>query len=361
MRNRFSHFLFNLYRYNETQLHQLKYLFWECTRRCNLNCIHCGSDCSASAGQQDMPFDDFLNAVLPFAPVNTKERATVAITGGEPTLREDLPDCGRRLRERGFAWGMVTNGWHYTRDLHSRLMSAGMGSVTVSLDGFEASHNWLRGSAQSFGKAVNAIDIIASSTLTYDIVTCVNQRNIDELESFKDFLIKHKVKAWRLFTISPIGRAADNPELRLNPGQLRRLMDFIVRSRQNNEGRIKVYFSCEAYTGDYEGKVRDGYFFCHAGINIGSILYDGSICACPNINRHFIQGNIYRDNFQDVWDNRFEAMRKRGWTKTGLCKKCRDYGNCKGGAMHLWNEKQDGIMRCIHTEMEVIKPLFLGF
>jgi radical SAM enzyme (rSAM/lipoprotein system) len=352
MGNKFSHFLFNLYRYNETQLHQLKYLFWECTRRCNLNCLHCGSDCSADAGKQDMPFDDFLNAALPFTPVNTKERVTVAITGGEPTLREDLPECGRRLRELGFAWGMVTNGWHYTSNLHSRLMSAGMGSITVSLDGLEASHNWLRGSAQSFGKAVSAIDIIASSPLTYDIVTCVNQRNIGELELLKDFLIKRKVKAWRLFTISPIGRAAENEELRLSPEQLRRLMDFIARSRQAGEDRrIKVYFSCEAYTGDYEGRVRDGYFFCHAGINIGSVLYDGSISACPNIDRHFIQGNIYRDNFQDVWDNRFEVMRKRNWTKTGVCKKCRDYGNCKGGAMHLWNGKRDVIMRCIHTEM----------
>jgi radical SAM enzyme (rSAM/lipoprotein system) len=299
-----------------------------------------------------MPFDDFLNAISPFtsANANPKDRIVVAITGGEPTLREDLPDCGLKLREHGFLWGMVTNGFNYTANLHLKLLSAGMGSVTVSLDGFESSHNWLRGSAQSFNRAVKAIDIIASTQkLTYDIVTCVNQKNIDELEAFKDFLILHKVKAWRLFTISPIGRAADNPDLHLRPDQLRQLMDFIVSSRADN--RIRVNFSCEAYTGGYEGKVRDDYFFCHAGINIASVLIDGSISACPNIDRSFIQGNIYKDNFSDVWNNRFKVMRDRGWTKTGLCKKCRDYRNCKGGAMHLWNEKQDGIMRCIHQEI----------
>jgi hypothetical protein len=53
-----------------------------------------------------------------------------------------------------------------------------------------------------------------------------------------------------------------------------------------------------------------------------------------------------------VWDNRFEVMRQRRWTKTGPCKKCRDYRNCKGGAMHMWNEKQDAIMRCIHNEIK---------
>jgi len=351
MKDRFKHFIFNLFRNNEIQLHQLKYLFWECTRRCNINCIHCGSDCSANAENQDMPFDDFLNAILPYENENKKEPIVIAITGGEPSLREDLPDCGRKLREHGFLWGIVTNGYNYTGNLHSKLMAAGLGSITISLDGFESSHNWLRGTPQGFNRAVKAIDIVAATNrLTYDIVTCVNQKNIGELEELKEFLIKHNVKAWRLFTIFPIGRAANSPDLHLSPEQLKWLMDFIVRSRADT--RISVYFSCEAYTGDYEGKVRDGYFFCHAGVNIGSVLVDGSISACPNINRHFIQENIYKDNFKDVWDNRFEVMRNRTWTRTGVCKKCRDFKNCKGGAMHMWNEKQDGIMRCLHKEIQ---------
>ena len=36
--------LFRKYRKNTTQLHPLDYIFWECTLRCNLSCLHCGSD-----------------------------------------------------------------------------------------------------------------------------------------------------------------------------------------------------------------------------------------------------------------------------------------------------------------------------
>jgi len=36
-----------LFRWNETRIHELNYLFWECTTRCNLHCRHCGSDCTA--------------------------------------------------------------------------------------------------------------------------------------------------------------------------------------------------------------------------------------------------------------------------------------------------------------------------
>jgi radical SAM enzyme (rSAM/lipoprotein system) len=350
MRNRISRFIFNQYRKNEICLHELTYLFWECTLRCNLNCLHCGSDCAANSKIQDMPFDDFLKAVLPLKEVCKPGSVTVAITGGEPLLRKDLPQCGKALRENGFRWGIVTNGYEYTPDIHGSLLAAGMGSITVSLDGLEDTHNWLRANDQSFNRAVRALGLItASPRLTYDVVTCVNQKNIDELPKLKEFLIERNVKAWRLFTIAPIGRAAQKSDLSLRAEQLQTLMRFIASSR--TDARVAVTFSCEAYTGEYETKVRDSYFFCHAGINIASVLIDGSISACPNINRNFVQGNIYHDPFVDVWNNRFTIMRDRRWTKTGICLDCPDYRHCNGGAMHLWNEKKDSIMTCIHYRL----------
>ncbi|MDR2630395.1 MAG: TIGR04133 family radical SAM/SPASM protein [Spirochaetaceae bacterium] len=348
--NKFSQFIFNQYRKNETRLHQLSYLFWECTQRCNMRCLHCGSDCSANSKTEDLPFDDFLGAILPLKEVYKPDSITVAITGGEPLMRKDLPECGRRLRQHGFLWGIVTNGYDYTPDTHGRLLAAGMGSIALSLDGLEPTHNWLRGNYQSFNRAVTALALISSTKhLTYDVITCVNQKNIYELEKIKEFFVAHNVKAWRLFTVTPIGRAAQNDDLRLSPGQLKYLLDFIVNSRTCNN--IFVTFSCESWVGEYEKKIRDTYFFCRAGINIASVLIDGSISACPNINRSFVQGNIYRDSFLDVWNNRFEIMRDRRWTKTGICKDCKDYRNCSGGPMHLWNEKKDNVLTCIYNQL----------
>jgi len=299
---------------------------------------------------KELPFEDFLKAILPLKKAFKSDSITVAITGGEPLLRKDLPLCGIELRKNGFRWGIVTNGYDYTPEIHSKLLTAGMGSITVSLDGLEANHNWLRANNQSFERAVNALSLISSSKrLNYDVVTCVNKRNLNELEQLKEFLITKQIKAWRLFTITPIGRAPQNNDLILSPQELKQLMDFIVSAR--NDKRISVNFSCEAYLGKYELKAKDTYFFCRAGIQIASVLIDGSISACPNINRSFIQGNIYQDDFLDVWNNRFKIMRDRKWTKTGICKTCDAYKNCSGGALHQWNEKKDGIMTCIHHQI----------
>jgi radical SAM enzyme (rSAM/lipoprotein system) len=297
-----------------------------------------------------MSFEDFLNAILPLQKVYKRDSIIIAITGGEAILRKDLIECCKTLRQNGFRFGLLTNGYEYTNEIHGKLIDAGMSSISVSFDGLRESHNWLRQNNQSFERAVNAIKaIVSSKNLVYDVITCVNQRNINELENMEEFLISQNVKEWRFFTISPIGRAVNNEDLFLAGEQLKYLMDFIARLRR--EKRINATFSCESFLGEYEKQVRDDYFFCRAGINIASILNDGSISACPNIDRSFVQGNIYKDNFLDVWNHRFNIFRDRRWTKTGLCLNCKDYKYCSGGAMHLWDKKRESIKVCLHQRM----------
>ena len=334
------------FRHNEAELHELSYLFWECTLRCNLNCRHCGSDCSADSHLPDMPFSDFLNAIEPLQKQYKKDSIIVIMTGGEPLLRRDIAECGMELRKNGFRWGIVSNGVLYNSIMHNKLLNAGMGSVTISLDGMSETHEWMRNSQHSYDAALNAIKLISSSPrLNADVVTCVNQKNINELDEIHKTLLQTGIKSWRLFTITPIGRAATDKDLSLSDEQLKFLMDFIVEKRKDK--RMKTSFSCEAWLGRYEEKVRDGFFFCRAGIHIASILADGSISACPNVDRNLAQGNIYKNDFLYVWNGRFEIMRKRSWTKIGQCATCKDYSVCEGSGLHWWHGERKEILRCL--------------
>lgn len=333
----------------ETRIHELNYLFWECTTRCNMRCIHCGSDCSQNSSYNDMPLTDFISALdtLKFKPDNF----TVVLTGGEPLLRIDIEKCGREIRKHGARWSMVSNGYLYDRQKHISLLNAGLGALTLSLDGMKENHNWLRNSIDSFSKVDEAISLaVSSSRLNFDIVTCVNKRNINELTSICNYLIRKGVKAWRLFTINPSGRANDNQELILTNLQFKELLDFISLKRK--EKSIDIKFSCEGYVGRYELKVRDSFFFCRAGINIGSILIDGSISACPNIDRTFSQGNIYKDNFSEIWNNKYQLFRDRSWTKTGQCENCQEYPYCQGNGLHSHNADNRGVLICHNGKLE---------
>jgi radical SAM enzyme (rSAM/lipoprotein system) len=291
-----------------------------------------------------MPKEDFLR-VLDNVNEHPHDHITVIITGGEPLLRKDLEECGFEIRERDMRWGIVTNGYAYTRERHISLLNAGMGSVTLSLDGLTDTHNWLRNSPKSFERALNALQLMSSSArLTSDVVTCVNKQNISQLEGIYRLIKENGGKAWRIFTITPIGRAKENEDMLLNADEFTYLMEFIKEKRKS--GTVNVKFSCEGYVGRYEGEVREEYFFCRAGVNVASVLIDGSIGACPNINRSFVQGNIYKDNFMDVWNNRYQLYRNRDWTKTGQCASCKEYKYCKGNGLHYWTEDRKNILAC---------------
>ena len=345
-------FLFRLFRDNETRVHELNYLFWECTTRCNFHCRHCGSDCSVNSREKDMPLEDFLSALDTIPKEHRPDNFTVVLTGGEPLMRPDIAEAGKAIRSRGFGWGIVSNGWFYDDRMHSELMGSGMGVMTVSLDGLEASHDWMRGVPGSFGRAVRAIGIMAREPrLNADVVTCVNRRNIRELPQIHDLLLSLGVRQWRLFTIIPIGRAASDPEMILSDGEFVSLMDFICQKRADAACPMKTTFSCEGYLGRYEEKVRDTRFFCHAGINIASVLIDGRICACPNIDRdRFSQGSIYENNFYEVWEHRFKPFRDRRWAQSGQCEKCAQWRNCLGGGMHNWHGPSCRMLQCHYAK-----------
>ena len=327
--------------------HPLRQLFWECTHRCNLACRHCGSDCKVSGMHPDMPAGDFLRAVdsiLPHLGRDSRHRLNIVITGGEPTMRQDLEHVGMELYRRELPWGIVTNGMLLTPERFASLRRAGLHNITISLDGLKDSHNWMRGNPQSFDRAYEAIKMAAKADgVNFDVVTCVNARSLDELPQVRTKLIEAGVKGWRLFTIFPSGRAKQYPEFDLDKAQITELMEFIVATRK--EGRIHASFCCEGFMAGYEGSVRDGFFGCEAGISVASVLIDGGIGSCPSIRADYTQGNIYRDDFWDVWQNRFRPYRDHSWMKTGPCAECRHWRYCEGNGMHL-RDSEGSLMHC---------------
>ena len=347
LRKRIGLEVFRQMRKNQTRLHELNTLFWECTLRCNLACKHCGSDCKVVANQADMPVSDFMKVIDQITPNVNPNKTLIIFTGGEALVRNDLELCGAELYRRGFPWGVVTNGMLLTRQRLNSLLNAGLRSITVSLDGFEEAHNWLRGNPKSYANALNAVKLLTKTeNLVWDIVTCVNQKNISQLAEFLDFIVSIGVKQWRIFTIFPVGRAAQHPEFQLSNEDFTKVLNFIRETKK--EGKIILNYGCEGFLGNYEMEVRDHFYNCFAGVNVVSVLADGSISACPSIRANFSQGNIYTDDFMQVWNEKFQPFRNRNWAKTGKCADCTMWRYCEGNGMHLHDE--DGRLLVCHYE-----------
>ena len=350
LKNRIGLELFRLKVNNDIKLHELNTLFWEATLRCNLSCKHCGSDCRKESLVNDMPKEDFYRVIDELYDHVNPNKTLIIMTGGEILMRKDIEEIGLHLYKKGFPWGLVTNGMALDSQRFESLLRSGLRSITVSLDGFAEEHNEMRGNKNSFDRAVEAIKLISKEpSVAWDIVTCVTPKNLEYLEEFKKFLTSIGVAGWRIFTVVPMGRAKDDASLQLTNQQFKGLMDFIVETKK--EGSININYACEGFLGQYENKVRSGFYNCRAGVSVASILVDGSISGCTSIRSKYYQGNIYKDNFWDVWDNRFEQYRNREWMKKGECKDCKVFAFCRGNGMHLRTEDGE-LMLCHYNRLK---------
>jgi radical SAM protein with 4Fe4S-binding SPASM domain len=54
----------------------------------------------------------------------------------------------------------------------------------------------------------------------------------------------------------------------------------------------------------------------------------------------------------DVWNNRFQKMRDREWTKVGQCKDCKEFKWCKGNGIHLRDLENNDVLRCHYNMLQ---------
>jgi uncharacterized radical SAM superfamily Fe-S cluster-containing enzyme len=110
---------------------QIKTIMIDVTERCNLNCPACFTN-THSMEKRDPTIVEIRERLAEW-----KTRPTVLVCGGEPTLREDLPELIREITSLGFVVKIASNGIKLCdRDYVRKLKDAGLGWVLLQFDGF---------------------------------------------------------------------------------------------------------------------------------------------------------------------------------------------------------------------------------
>lgn len=316
---------------------ELRYLFIEVTQRCNERCVHCGSRCGEGAAEE-VPIGKLLEVLEEVAERTGGAKPMLCITGGEPLLRADLFELMSAATEMGFRWGMTTNGTLITPEVARCLAESGMRTVSVSLDGLPATNDRFRARAGAYDEALAGVRNLLEVDFEHvQVTTVVHKWNIRELEAMFDELDGVDIDSWRLTSIEPIGRALERPALMLDASDWRRLMSFVAEKRAQG---WPVLFGCCHYLGEqWELEARDAYFLCNAGIYVESIMANGDIGSCLDIERRSetVMGNVYRDDLMDVWENGFGSLRRDRSEIDRRCAGCGEREFCAGGSWHSFD------------------------
>ncbi len=318
----------------------LKDLFLEVTSRCNARCEHCGSSCGDKISQDEISAEELKKALLDISQHYDAKEILLNVTGGEPLVRKDLFDIMEYANNLGFRWGMTSNGMLITDEILEKMNHTNMETISISIDGLKETHESFRRVPNSFDTIIRNIKKLQKvpSIKIVQVTTVANKKNLAELEAIYELMKELKIVSWRVINVDPIGRAKNNQEILLDKEDYKYLFQFIKEKREENI--MNVEYGCSHYLDiSLEKELRDTYFYCIAGLYVASILSNGDIFICPNVERRkeFIQGNIKTDSFVEVWENKFKIFRTDDRTKCEKCSKCSKWKYCLGDSFHTFN------------------------
>ena len=319
---------------------KLYHLFLEVTSRCNARCEQCGSSCGYEKPKNEISKEKLMETLKEISEHYDASEILLNVTGGEPFLRKDLFEIMDYAVSLGFRWGITSNGILIDEELVKKIVKSKMSTISISIDGLKETHEAFRKVPGAWDKIIKGIKLMLNepSIECVQVTTVANKKNINELEELYKVVLDLGVKYWRVVNCDPIGRAKDNDEILLDPKGYRKLFKFIYDKRKEN--KIVVDYGCSHYLGlNMEKEIRDQHFFCMTGLYVGSILSNGDIFVCPNVERReeLIQGNINTDSFVEVWENKFKEFRHERRTSCDDCLACSHFKYCGGDSFHTWN------------------------
>jgi len=338
---------------------------WELTLRCDLSCRHCGS----RAGKDrdgELSTEECLDVVRQLRELGVRE---VSLIGGEAYLHDGWAEVVSAIRDAGMEAAMVTGGRGITRELAERAALAGLASASVSIDGTQATHDRLRGLDGSHRSAVDALRHLRDAGVAVAVNTQINRLSVPDLPDVLDLAIESGAHTWQVALTVAMGRAADEPEVLLQPYDLLELFPLLARLKAKcDEADVRLFPGNNiGYFGPYESDLRGnmplGHLYsCGAGRSTVGIEANGTIKGCPSLpTEGWAGGNLRENSLRDIWE-RAEPLR---YTRDrsvedlwGFCRSCYYAEECRAGCTwtsHVLFGRPGNNPYCHHRALELAR------
>ncbi len=341
------------------------YAVWELTLRCDLACRHCGSR-AGRARPDELSTDEALDLVRQMHELGVRE---ITIIGGEAYLHDGWFAIARAIRDAGMTLSMTTGGRGMTSERAREARDAGIQSVSVSVDALEPMHDALRGVAGSYASAMDALRNLRAVGIPVSANTQITHGALREIEPLTEILADQGIHSWQVSMTVPMGRAADEPDLLLQPWQVLEVMPMLARIHPRLAARkIRLWPGNDiGYFGPYERILRGGMprghmNSCGAGRTGLGIEANGAIKGCPSLpTKDYVGGTVREHSLKDIWE-RSPALRfTRDRTVNDLwghCRTCYYAEECRGGCSwtaHVLFGKIGNNPYCHHRALELLR------
>lgn len=180
-------------------------VFWETTKACDLTCIHCRATSMKTPSNEELTLDQSIGFLDQLTKFDGKPPVLI-LTGGDVMKKVGIERIVERARELRipFALSPAVTGVQNESKIEF-LRTSGASSASISLDGRQEFHDYIRGRGV-YDLTLSAIEKIKSAGISLQINTLVSAENITDLPWILKTILDSGIKTWEIFFLIKVGR-----------------------------------------------------------------------------------------------------------------------------------------------------------
>jgi radical SAM protein with 4Fe4S-binding SPASM domain len=294
------------------------------TYRCNNDCAHC-----YNARQRDFPelsteqwfkvLDQLWALGIPH----------IVFTGGEATLRNDLPDLIQHAESNGQITGLNTNARRLSDEKYvRRLVDAGLDHVQITVESCnEQIHDEMMRARGAFKQTIAGLKNALASKLYVMTNTTMLRTNAHTIPDTLDFLADIGVPTVGLNALIYSGNGL-TVGTGLQESELQPILD-VAAHKTDTRGQRLIWYTPTQYC-EFDPTANNlGVKGCTAALYSMCIESNGNVLPCQSY--YHSLGNILSDSWDSIWNHKLAVQLRERRRLPAKCAGCRVVAECGGG------------------------------
>ncbi|MCP5081287.1 MAG: pyrroloquinoline quinone biosynthesis protein PqqE [Alphaproteobacteria bacterium] len=320
----------------------------ELTHRCPLQCPYCSNPVELLKANRELSTETWIDILNQAADLGVLQ---VHLSGGEPTLRQDLEQLVSALSSRSVYTNLITAGINLSKARIQALKDAGLDHVQLSIQGATPEVTELIGKhKKGFAQKMQTAEHVRACGLPLTVNAPIHRHNIHQVADFIELALALDADRLEIANVQYYGwaylnRAALLPALE----DVERQVEIVEKARDRLKGILNFDFVTPDYYADYPKPCMGGW-----AKDAFVIVPDGTVLPCHAAQT--ISGlsfeNAAETPLTEIWETSptFEKYRGFDWMSE-TCKSCPrkelDHGGCRCQAFAVTGDAAETDPACI--------------